>query len=85
VKGDDQLDPATVAVLAHGLLNGLNALNVAIEVLMRTHPDRDLAERLAGIIGPQQATMTDTMRLLAQGLPDDVVELLSRPGGPAPL
>jgi hypothetical protein len=82
---DDDLDPTTVAVLAHGLLNGLNALNVSVDVLARTHPDRALVERLLSLIGPQLETMTDTLRLLARGLPDDVVELLSRPGGPPPL
>jgi hypothetical protein len=76
---DVELDPATVAVLAHGLLNGLSALQVAIRVLSQSHPDVALVERISDIADPQIALMTDTLRLLARGLPDDVLDLLSRP------
>jgi hypothetical protein len=78
--GDDvELDPATVAVLAHGLLNGLSALHVSLRVLFDTHPDRGLVERLSAVVDPQVDLMTDSLRLLARGLPDDVLDLLSRP------
>jgi hypothetical protein len=75
---DPELDPATVAVLAHGLLNGLSALQVALRVLSQTHHDPDLVERLSGVVDPQIALMTDTLRLLARGLPDDVLDMLTR-------
>jgi hypothetical protein len=76
---DPELDSATVAVLAHGLLNGLSALQVSLRVLFQTHPDRGLVERLSDIVDPQVELMTDTLRLLARGLPDDVLEMLTRP------
>ena len=76
---DDDLDPATVAVLAHGLLNGLSALQVSLRVLLQSHPDEGLVARLTEIVEPQVDLMTDTLRLLARGLPDDVLEALSRP------
>ena len=76
---EDELDPATVAVLAHGLLNGLSALQVSLRVLLQTHPDAGLCERISGIVDPQIELMTDSLRLMARGLPDDVLEMLSRP------
>jgi hypothetical protein len=76
---DPDLDPATVAVLAHGLLNGLSALQVSLRLLLQTHPDRGLVGRLSDVVEPQVELMTDTLRLLARGLPDDVLDLLSRP------
>jgi hypothetical protein len=78
-EGDADLDPATVAVLAHGLLNGLSALQVSLRVLLQSHPDEGLVARLSEIVEPQVDLMTDTLRLLARGLPDDVLEALSRP------
>jgi hypothetical protein len=77
--GDGDLDPATVAVLAHGLLNGLSALQVSLRVLLQTHPDEGLVARLSEIVEPQVDLMTDSLRLLARGLPDDVLDMLSRP------
>ena len=78
-RDDPELDPATVAVLAHGLLNGLSALQVSFRVLMQSHPDDSLVDRISQIVDPQIVLMTDTLRLLARGLPDDVLEALSRP------
>jgi hypothetical protein len=78
-EDDAELDAATVAVLAHGLLNGLSALQVAMRVLFQTHPDASLVGRLSDIVDPQVALMTDTLRLMAKGLPDDVLEMLTRP------
>jgi hypothetical protein len=77
--GDADLDPATVAVLAHGLLNGLSALQVSLRVLLQTHPDHGLVARLSEIVEPQVDLMTDSLRLLARGLPDDVLDMLTRP------
>jgi hypothetical protein len=75
---EDGLDPATVAVLAHGLLNSLSAVQVVVDLLLRTHPDVELATRLADVVTPQLALMDDSLRLLVQGLPDDVLaQLLS--------
>jgi hypothetical protein len=75
---EDGLDPATVAVLAHGLLNSLSAVQVAVDLLLRTHGDVELAARLADVVTPQLALMDDSLRLLVQGLPDDVLaQLLS--------
>ena len=79
VDDDGDLDPATVAVLAHGLLNGLSALQVSLRVLFQTHPDRALVDRLSAMVGPQIDLMTDSLRLMARGLPDDVLDLLTRP------
>jgi hypothetical protein len=78
---DFDLDPATVAVLAHGLLNGLSALQVSLRILLQSHPDRGLVERLSDVVEPQVELMTDSLRLLARGLPEDVLDLLSRPFG----
>jgi hypothetical protein len=76
--GAEAFDPATVAVLAHGLLNSLSAVRVAVDVLLRSHGDRALAARLGDIVSPQLAMMEDGLRLLVRGLPDDVLaELLS--------
>jgi hypothetical protein len=72
----DALDPSTVAVLAHGLLNNLGALSVAVEVLLRTHHDTELVDRLTIVVDGQLDTMIDALRLLVRGLPEDVVALL---------
>ena len=68
-----------MAVLAHGLLNSLSAVQVVVDLLLRTHDDADLASRLADVVGPQLALMEDSLRLLVRGLPNDVLaQLLSR-------
>lgn len=79
----ESLDPTTVAILAHGLLNSLGALNLAIGLLLRTHPDVSLAGRMAEVVDGQVATMTDTLRLLALGLPEDVLAILTATDDPA--
>ena len=73
----DSLDPTTVAILAHGLLNSLGALNIVIGLLLRTHPDGALVERMTEVVDGQVDTMTDTLRLLARGLPVDVLAILT--------
>ena len=73
------LDPATVAVLAHGLLNSLSAVQVVVELLLRTHDDHELVGRLAEVVTPQLELMDDSLRLLVRGLPNDVLaQLLAR-------
>jgi hypothetical protein len=79
----ESLDPATVAILAHGLLNSLGALNIAVGLLLRTHPDVALAARMTALVDGQVATMTDTLRLLARGLPEDVLAILTATDDPA--
>jgi hypothetical protein len=81
--GAEAFDPATVAVLAHGLLNSLSAVQVAVDVLLRSHGDRALADRLGGIVAPQLAMMEDGLRLLVRGLPDDVLDQLLSGGASA--
>lgn len=75
--GLEALDPATVAILAHGLLNNLGALSIVVGLLLRTHPDAELVGRLTEVVDGQVDTMTDTLRLLARGLPEDVLALLT--------
>ena len=70
------LDPATVAVLAHGLLNSLSAVQVVVDLLLRTHDDPDLVARLSDLVRPQLALMDDSLKLLVRGLPDDVLAQL---------
>ena len=70
------LDPATVAVLAHGLLNSLSAVQVVVDLLLRTHHDAELVARLSDLVRPQLALMDDSLRLLVRGLPDDVLAQL---------
>lgn len=82
-EGFESLDPTTVAILAHGLLNSLGALNLAIGLVLRTHPDADLVTRMAGVVEGQVDTMTDTLRLLARGLPEDVLAILTATDDPA--
>ena len=73
------LDPSTVAVLAHGLLNSLSAVQVVVDLLLRTHDDVDLAARLADLVTPQLELMDDSLRLLVRGLPDEVLAQLLSP------
>jgi hypothetical protein len=76
---ESPLDPATVAVVAHGLLNSLSAVHVVVDLLLRTHEDVELSARLGELVTPQLTLMEDSLRLLVQGLPDDVLaQLLSR-------
>ena len=72
----EELDPATVAVLAHGLLNSLSAVQVMVDLLLRTHEDDALVARLGDVVTPQLALMEDSLRLLVRGLPDDVLDQL---------
>ena len=82
-NGDfESLDPTTVAILAHGLLNSLGALNLAIGLVLRSHPDAALVERMTEVVDGQVDTMTDTLRLLARGLPEDVLALLTATDDP---
>ena len=76
MSDEDELDPATVAVLAHGLLNNLSAVQVVVDLLLRTHDDADLVARLGDLVRPQLALMDDSLRLLVRGLPDDVLDQL---------
>lgn len=71
------LDPTTVAVLAHGMLNGVSAISVAFETMLRSHPDQALGARMSEIVDGQLGTLTDALRLLTQGLPDEVIDLLT--------
>lgn len=75
--GFESLDPTTVAILAHGLLNSLGALNLAVGLVLRSHPDAALVGRMTEIVEGQVDTMTDTLRLLARGLPADVLAILT--------
>jgi hypothetical protein len=80
-EGFESLDPTTVAILAHGLLNNLGALNLVIGLLLRTHQDADLVTKMADVVDGQVDTMVDTLRLLARGLPEDVLAFLSANDG----
>jgi hypothetical protein len=79
----ESLDPTTVAILAHGLLNSLGALNIVIGLLLRSHPDAALVGRMTEVVEGQVDTMTDTLRLLARGLPEDVLAFLTATDDPA--
>ena len=76
---EEGLDPATAAVLAHGLLNSLSAVQVVVDLLLRTHDDVELSARLAEVVKPQLALMDDSLRILISGLPDDVLAQLVAP------
>jgi hypothetical protein len=75
---ESPLDPTTVAVLAHGLLNCVSVFGVAIDVLLRSHQDAELVGRMGPMLEGQLETMTESLRLIARGFPDEILPLLAR-------
>jgi hypothetical protein len=79
---ETDLDAATVAVLAHGLLSSLTALAMSAKLLADTHQDRELSEQLGSIVDSQAESMKDTLRMMCAGLPPDVMGFLDEMTNP---
>jgi K+-sensing histidine kinase KdpD len=85
-RNDDVIDAATLAVVAHGLLNSLTVISAAAAALERGDHflERERRESLFELIQTETRFIAGTLGDLVLGLPPDVVAELDALINPHP-